>query len=134
MAVQPDLFDVGQRRKKERPNDQRCTPGRSGDGPPGETCGSCTHCFRRVRPSKKVFLKCALTAPYWTRGEGTDIKARWPACDMWSPLRSIEELPPDFVHITDAEDWLVIADYWEERGDTTRAFLARRNAVCEPPF
>lgn len=50
---------------------------KGGDG--GETCGGCTH-LRRNSWSR-VYLKCDLIPP--TGGPGTDIRAKWPACDKW---------------------------------------------------
>ncbi len=58
-----------------------------GTGPAGETCKSCKHIVRRQyivrRQWDKVYLKCGLTKPYWTKGPGTDIKAGSPACSKW---------------------------------------------------
>lgn len=52
-----------------------------GGGPEGETCGSCLH-LARLQMSKK-FYKCKLARRYWTGGEGTDVRARDPACRRW---------------------------------------------------
>lgn len=52
-----------------------------GTGPAGETCGSCQHIARRRMAG--VYLKCELTRAAWTRGAGTDIRARSPACSKW---------------------------------------------------
>jgi hypothetical protein len=48
-------------------------------GPVGETCGSCAHLVR-VRFSK-TYLKCA-HGPV-SRGPATDIRAKWPSCELW---------------------------------------------------
>lgn len=53
--------------------------GRVGAGPAGRTCRDCKH-YRRVQFSK-TYLKCGLVPP--TRGPGTDIKARAPACEFF---------------------------------------------------
>lgn len=50
-----------------------------GSGPAGETCRSCAHCYA-VRYSKKYY-KCDLVKE--TRGPGSDIKLKWPACARW---------------------------------------------------
>ena len=50
-------------------------------GPAGETCGSCEHLVR-VRFSK-TYLKCAHGPD--SRGPATDIRARWPSCELWKP-------------------------------------------------
>lgn len=50
-----------------------------GSGPEGETCGSCEHAYG-IRHSK-VYYKCALVKA--TRGAGTDIRLKWPACSRW---------------------------------------------------
>lgn len=55
---------------------------RVGSGPEGETCGSCQHLERFVY--SKYVLKCGLCKSGWTRGAGTDIKARAPACSKWA--------------------------------------------------
>lgn len=52
-----------------------------GTGPEGETCGSCQHIYRNQQA--KVYLKCSLMQRFWTGGEGTDIRARSPACRHW---------------------------------------------------
>lgn len=46
-------------------------------GPEGETCGSCANLVRHSR-----FFKCGLVS--WTRGPGTDIRKRDPACSRWA--------------------------------------------------
>jgi hypothetical protein len=53
---------------------------RPGGGPDGETCGSCAHLVRRGHHDKTYF-KCSLVAE--TRGPGTDIRKRSPACELW---------------------------------------------------
>jgi hypothetical protein len=53
-----------------------------GTGPAGETCGSCKNIVRRQWD--KIYLKCGLCRDRWTKGPGTDIKARSPACSKWA--------------------------------------------------
>jgi hypothetical protein len=62
--------------------DRRCTAARSGTGPAGETCRTCRHC-ERIPLSAKTVLKCHLVRQQWTHGAGSDIRARWPACEFW---------------------------------------------------
>lgn len=52
---------------------------RPGDGPAGETCGSCAHAYRFLgRP----WTKCRLVEkPSKTRNG--DIRLRDPACELW---------------------------------------------------
>lgn len=54
-----------------------------GTGPAGETCGSCHFLFRNRLA--KTYLKCELMRRFWTGGEGTDVRARSPACRNWMP-------------------------------------------------
>lgn len=51
-----------------------------GSGPAGKTCRDCVHYC--VRTGGK-FRKCALLQRVWTKGAGTDIRARSPACKMY---------------------------------------------------
>jgi len=59
--------------------------------PAGETCGSCNHCVTVTEFYPKRFHKCALTRRSWTRGPGSDIRKRWPACERWEG----SEKPPE---------------------------------------
>jgi hypothetical protein len=63
----------------------KATPAEPGSGPSGETCGSCRNKYRTTGFAR-TYLKCALVPP--TRGPGTDIRAKTPACARW------ERLPP----------------------------------------
>ena len=58
--------------------------GHPGRGPEGETCGSCLH-RTSVQGGRKAFSKCKLNERNWTRGPGSDIKMRDPACELWAP-------------------------------------------------
>lgn len=58
-----------------------------GTGPEGETCGSCKHLTRRKWAKK--YLKCELVQARWTRGPGTDVKARSPACAKWEAMLEV---------------------------------------------
>jgi hypothetical protein len=51
---------------------------------PGETCGSCHHAVKTGNRQAK-FIKCELTRQNWTKGPGTDIRLKWPACSRWEP-------------------------------------------------
>jgi len=57
--------------------------GRPGDGPKGETCGSCEHRVR-VDGGNKAFSKCNLNRANWTRGSASDIRKKDPACQFWT--------------------------------------------------
>ena len=50
-----------------------------GNGPKGETCGSCEHL--EVNQRMRRFYKCGLVA--WTHGPATDIRKCDPACSRW---------------------------------------------------
>lgn len=77
--VQPELFDAGPRiRMAKHP----CTPASPGSGPAGETCKTCRHITTMPGVAGR-YLKCGLMQHEWSRGPGTDIKARWPACSAW---------------------------------------------------
>lgn len=69
-----------QRRLRERPKGYAATPG---SGPAGETCGTCAHCWRS-NSGTRGYHKCKLIRP--TRGYGTDILKRSPACSRWEAL------------------------------------------------
>lgn len=57
---------------------------RPGTGPADETCGSCGHCvFRQTRPSRQRYYKCELMKARWTKGRGSDVAFRSPACSRW---------------------------------------------------
>lgn len=65
------------RRAAERPKGYAAPPG---SGPQGETCGSCAH--HTTREYAKTYHKCALIKA--TKGPGTDIRVRSPACSRWA--------------------------------------------------
>jgi len=52
--------------------------------PRGKTCGSCAHCVDSGARSHKTFWKCAIDRPNWTRGPGSDLRKKWPACASWA--------------------------------------------------
>lgn len=52
-----------------------------GTGPRGETCQSCKYIARK--DCAKTYLKCLLRRKQWTGGQGTDIRAKSPACRFW---------------------------------------------------
>jgi hypothetical protein len=76
------LFGPMETEPKGRPLTRRCTPALSGTGPEGETCRSCRH-YTRDQYHDYVYRKCGLMRHAWSRGEGTDIRAKWPACACW---------------------------------------------------
>lgn len=47
-----------------------------GSGPSGETCGTCENAVKNGRYWKCVLIVC-------TRGPGTDIRLKTPACRQW---------------------------------------------------
>jgi hypothetical protein len=58
-----------------------------GTGPAGETCGSCAHLTRRH--VSRDYPKCALMRAQWTKGKGTDVKTRSPACREWAKKQAV---------------------------------------------
>lgn len=67
---------------KRRPTPPRGYAWTPGTVPEGETCGTCQHIVRTAGAAK-VYLKCGLSRAKWTRGPGSDIRARAPACKKW---------------------------------------------------
>ena len=57
-----------------------------GTGPDGQTCGTCDHYTRRKHT--RTHLKCWLMKEHWTNGPGTDIRAKDPACRLWTEATS----------------------------------------------
>lgn len=56
--------------------------GHPGRGPKGETCGSCVSRVA-VNGGAKAYSKCEMNRRNWTRGSGSDIRKRDPACEFW---------------------------------------------------
>lgn len=58
--------------------------GTPGEGPEGETCGSCQYCD--ARRFRKTYYKCSARAgDHWKGGRETDIRPLDPACEKWQP-------------------------------------------------
>lgn len=60
--------------------------------PAGETCGTCKHCV--VKQYGKRFYKCMLNRGTWTKGPGSDLRKKWPACSRFQPLSMAPALAP----------------------------------------
>ena len=60
--------------------------------PAGQTCGTCLHCVERRYHAQSAHWKCGRLRAYWTKGPGTDLRKRWPACSRWAPG---PDAPPD---------------------------------------
>jgi hypothetical protein len=54
---------------------------RPGTGPAGESCRTCKHLYRHEMAN--TYFKCSLMRRIWTRGPGSDIRAKSPACARW---------------------------------------------------
>lgn len=90
---QPDMLDgkavpaSGLRRMRSRakaPVRREGWAGTPGNGPEGETCGSCTYC--ESFHFKKTYHKCGARAgDHWKGGRATDIRPLDPACEKWAP-------------------------------------------------
>ena len=64
------------KRKPTKPNGYADIPG---TGPAGKTCRDCEHyCY--AGGTAGTYRKCALRRTTWTRGPGSDILAKSPAC------------------------------------------------------
>ena len=73
--MQQSLFDAGQLIPHSL--GQKACPSPVGSGPPGETCRTCRHATK-VGVHDYSYWKCGLIEQ--TRGTGTDIRLKWPAC------------------------------------------------------
>jgi hypothetical protein len=78
---------IPEKRKPTVKNGYAAPPG---TGPDGKTCKDCTH-KRSMANGAKHFIKCELRRATWTRGEGTDILARSPACSQFAAIAASKE-------------------------------------------
>ena len=79
-----EIERVGKKKRGQtKPNGYRFPPG---SGPAGQTCGTCSHAYR-TQHGNGLFWKCELVKP--TRGSGTDIRKKSPACSAWN--RKLDE-------------------------------------------
>jgi len=76
------LFGDEFQKGKGRAVAKRCTPAPCGSGPAGETCGTCDF-LTRVQGNTAWYLKCGKMQAVWTRGAGSDVRAKWEACREW---------------------------------------------------
>lgn len=74
------LPDSAQRQRRVRKKGHAAWPG---TGPAGETCRSCAH-YRSHQSGVRTHPKCFLARAAWTRGPGSDIRAKDPACEKWT--------------------------------------------------
>ena len=52
------------------------------------TIGVGIRCAHRTRVEySRSYPKCSLDRAQWTKGPGSDIKVRWPACERWEAKR-----------------------------------------------
>lgn len=75
-------------KKKRKPTQPSGYATKPGSGPAGETCKTCCHAWR-ANHGNGHFWKCELVKP--TRGPGTDIRLKSPACSMWKRKSKNEE-------------------------------------------
>src|SRR4051812_8586296 len=64
---------------KNKVSGYAATPGM---GPAGETCRTCKHASN-ICGGANSYWKCAVVKFRWTRGPGTDIRLKSPACRFW---------------------------------------------------
>jgi hypothetical protein len=57
--------------------------GNPGQGPAGETCGSCQHSVRRGGNGRRGYWKCGHARGYASMSAGSDIRLKTPACQFW---------------------------------------------------
>lgn len=76
--MQGQLFDAGELIPHSM--GANATPAPIGSGPAGETCRSCIHAYKQGCHDY-AYWKCGLIES--TRGAGTDIRLKWPACRQW---------------------------------------------------
>ena len=77
----PDERKALERRFGKKKPRAKATPADPGSGPAGETCGTCKHRYANMLRSGRKFFKCKLLKP--SRGPGTDIRVKTPACARW---------------------------------------------------
>ena len=89
-----DLFGVTlpePSKAKRKPTQKRGYAAPPGTGPEGETCGTCAH--KTTRQWAGSYQKCALMQAHWTRGPGSDILVRSPACKRWEAKDTLKAQP-----------------------------------------
>ena len=69
------------------PIKKRGHAGHPGQGPIGQTCGSCQH-RKSVQGGQKTFSKCDLNRRNWTYGPASDIRKKDPACQFWAAIEA----------------------------------------------
>ena len=82
--MQLDMFGAPSpdaNRKTTLPRGHAAPPG---SGPKDETCRTCEH-YTIVHTGSRAgpYRKCGAARAKWTRGPGSDIRARDPACRLW---------------------------------------------------
>lgn len=83
-----DLF--GQAVAEPVKNPVKGYPRPPGTGPAGQTCKTCQF-LCRLKPHRKVYLKCLMNERRWTNGPGSDIRAGSPACALWEKAEALTE-------------------------------------------
>jgi hypothetical protein len=78
--------DLSQQRASTMRREAEIAKGRHPFGGPlrephDETCGSCAHCT--AVEFNRTYHKCALMRASWTKGPGSDLRKKWPACERW---------------------------------------------------
>lgn len=75
--------------KAKRSNAAKGYPANPGSGPQGETCRTCQH-STCVPYRSRNYWKCGLLKAHWTRGLGSDIRLKSPACSLFAPKLNSE--------------------------------------------
>ena len=101
--------------------------GTPGNGPEGETCGSCTYCA--LFHYKKTYHKCsARPGDHWKGGRATDIRPLDPACEKWSPTTERVNIEKAKAHVP------ILADPVVNKRRFREDLPARRQASEEEPY
>ena len=77
-------FLVASRQALLRQQEDRAHPYPPGSGPAGQNCGTCAK-LRESSGFRRKYFKCSVMKRFWTRGSGTDIRKKDPACLTWEP-------------------------------------------------
>lgn len=82
VAAPVELEHPPRGKRRRRPAKPRGYAAPPGSGPEGKRCWDCAHRRLTYSNARRRFWKCFLVK--WTRGGGTDIKLRSPACSRFA--------------------------------------------------
>lgn len=79
--------------KKGRKSGGRAYPAPPGTGPADRQCKHCASYVVIETRASNTYRKCERMRPVWSHGAATDIKARAPACRLFTPPESLPPVP-----------------------------------------